>query len=160
MNNLRKSFIFLSFILISVVLFSNCKNVSGVIQKKQGLENIEFTEVRRLNHTVNLKEYTIINSTKGIKDLYGKLNDSKFSRSSPIPILEGENECFLVLKPKLKKIKYGDIQIEKIEAKGSILIINYRETESDEYAEKKQSNPIVILKVFNRPKTIQFNQLK
>lgn len=160
MNNLTKSFIFLSFILLSLILFSNCKNVSGAIQKKQNLENVEFTEVRRLNYAVNLKEYTIINSTKGIKELYGKLNDSKFSRSAPIPILEGENECFLVVKPKLKKIKYGDIEIEKLESKGSVLIVTYRETESDEYAEKKQSNPIVILKISNRPKTIKFNQSK
>ncbi|MGK6341722.1 hypothetical protein ACMGDK_05745 [Chryseobacterium sp. DT-3] len=117
-------------------------------------DKVEFTEIRRLNLKTDLKEYTVITSTKGIKELYKKLNDSKYSRSAPIPVLE-EGEYFLVLKPKLKKIKNGDIEIEKLETTGSTLKVFYKEVENQEYAEKKQSDPILILKIIGSPKNIK-----
>ncbi|MDP9960964.1 hypothetical protein [Chryseobacterium lathyri] len=115
---------------------------------------VEFTEIRRLNLKTDLKEYTVITSTKGIKDVYMKLNDSKYSRSAPIPVLE-EGEYFLVLKPKLKKIKNGDIEIEKLEASTSTLNVFYKEVENQEYKEKKQSDPILIVKITGSPKKIK-----
>ncbi|WP_223607361.1 hypothetical protein [Chryseobacterium sp. OSA05B] len=123
-------------------------------QENKKQENVEFTEIRRLNSSIDLSEYTVITSTKGIKDLYMKLNDSKYSRSAPIPVLE-EGEFFLVIKPKLKKIKNGDIEIEKIERNGSTLNVLYKEIENQEYAEKNQSSPILILKIFDSPKKIK-----
>ncbi|MDQ0065532.1 hypothetical protein [Chryseobacterium lathyri] len=115
---------------------------------------VEFTEIRRLNLKTDLKEYTVITSTKGIKDAYMKLNDSKYSRSAPIPVLE-EGEYFLVLKPKLKKIKNGDIEIEKLEESTSTLNVFYKEVENQEYKEKKQSDPILIVKITGNPKKIK-----
>lgn len=117
-------------------------------------DKVEFTEIRRLNLKTDLKEYTVITSTKGIKDLYMKLNDSKYSRSAPIPVLE-EGEYFLVLKPKLKKIKNGDIEIEKLETNTSMLNVFYKEVENQEYADKKQSDPILIVKIMGSPKKIK-----
>lgn len=161
------SFLLKIFILfgLSIFLLGSCgnfKSAEQTDQKNKNVKNVEFTEIRRLNDNndnIDLKEYTIINSTKGIKDLYDRFK-SKFSRSAPIPVLEREEECFLVLKPRLKNIKYGDIKVEKLESDASTLIVTYREIENWEYAENKQSNPIVILKVFNRPNTIKFNQIQ
>lgn len=149
-----KSFLFLGF--FSILLF-NCadyKNISHMNQEVKKHENVEFTEIRRLNSGIDLSEYTVITSTKGIKDLYMKLNDSKYSRSAPIPVLE-EGEFFLVIKPKLKKIKNGDIEVEKIERNGSTLNVLYKEIENQEYAEKNQSSPVLILKIFDSPKKIK-----
>ncbi|MGC5745862.1 hypothetical protein [Chryseobacterium sp. NFX27] len=117
-------------------------------------DKVEFTEIRRLNLKTDLKEYTVITSTKGIKDLYMNLNDSKYSRSAPIPVLE-EGEYFLVLKPTLRKIKNGDIEIEKLETNTSTLTVFYKEVESQEYKEKKQSDPILIVKITGSPKKIK-----
>ncbi|WP_131368662.1 hypothetical protein [Chryseobacterium luteum] len=122
--------------------------------QNENKDKVEFTEIRRLNLKTDLKEYTVITSTKGIKELYMKLNDSKYSRSAPIPVLE-EGEYFLVLKPKLKKIKNGDIEIEKLETNGSTLNVFYKEIENQEYTEKKQSDPILILKIMDSPKKIK-----
>ncbi|UOU98083.1 hypothetical protein MUU74_16505 [Chryseobacterium daecheongense] len=126
-----------------------------VTQKNQNLKSVEFIEVRRLNYAIDIKEYSIVNSTKDLKMLYQKLNDSRYSKSAPIPVLEKNEEIFVVLKPKLKKIKYGDIEVEKLATDGSTLFITYKEIENLEYAEKKQTNPIVILKVFNNLKRIK-----
>ncbi|PIF44982.1 hypothetical protein CLU96_1981 [Chryseobacterium sp. 52] len=117
-------------------------------------KKVEYVEIRRLNFNNDLKEYTVITTTKGIKDLYMKLSDSKYSRSAPIPVLE-EGEYFLVLKPKLKKIKNGDIEIEKLETSRSTLNIFYQEIENQEYADKNQSDPILILKIIDHPKKIK-----
>lgn len=115
---------------------------------------VEFTEIRRLNFDHNMKEYTVITSTKEIKDLYMELNDSKYSRSAPIPVLQ-EGEYFLVLKPKLKTLKNGDIDIVQMESNSSVLNIFYKEIENQEYSDKKLSSPILILKITDSPKKIK-----
>lgn len=117
-------------------------------------QKIEFTKIRRLNSNISLEEYTIITSTKGIKELYIKFNDSRYSRLAPIPVL-GEGEYFLVLKPGLKKIQNGDIEIEKLETDGATLNIYYKEIENPEYTEKKQSDPVLILKIRSNPMKIK-----
>ncbi|WP_080778580.1 hypothetical protein [Chryseobacterium phocaeense] len=117
-------------------------------------QKVEFIEIRRLNSKINLEEYTVITSTKGIKELYMKFNDSGYSRSAPIPVLD-EGEYFLVLKPGLKKISNGDIDIEKLETEGAHLNVFYKEVENQEYAEKKQSNPVLIIKIKDSPKKIK-----
>lgn len=123
-------------------------------QESENQKKVEFIEIRRLNLNNDLKEHTVITSTKGIKELYMKLNDSKYSRSAPIPVLE-EGEYFLILKPKLKRIKNGDIEVEKLEKNGSTLNVFYKEIKNQEYTEKKQSHPILILKVIDSPKKIK-----
>lgn len=123
-------------------------------QENKISQKVEFTEIRRLNSNHDLNEYTVITSTKGIKELYMKFNDSRYSRSAPIPVLD-EGEYFLVLKPKLKKVQNGDLEIEKLETDGSTLTVFYKEIENQEYAEKKQSNPILILKIMDSPKKIK-----
>lgn len=140
------------------MMFS-CANSKNNVNVKQSGENVEFVEMRRLNSGINLKELSVIHSTTGIKELYGRLNEG-FSRSAPIPVLENNNEFFLVLKPKLKNVQYGDIHIEKIEAKGPVLIVNYKEIENWEYAEKKLSNPVLIVKVLSKPGEIHLNLIK
>lgn len=117
-------------------------------------KKVEFTEIRRLNFDHNMKEYTVITSTKEIKDLYMELNDSKYSRSAPIPVLQ-EGEYFLVLKPKLKTLKNGDIDIVQMESNSSVLNIFYKEIENQEYSDKKLSSPILILKITDSPKKIK-----
>lgn len=157
MNMIRKIFC-LSF--FSVVLFFSCvnlKSVSSFNQQKQNLKKIEFVEIRRLNASSGLKESTVVKTTKEIKELYKKLNDSKYSRSTPIPVLENENEFFLVLKPRMKTLKNGDIEVEKIESDGSTLWVTYKEVENDEYKENKQLNPILIIKILNKPQKIKLN---
>lgn len=158
MNSLTTIF---GFSIFGFLLVISCANYKKNMPISKNVEKVEFTEERRLNAEINLKDYTIINSTKGIKELYMRLSDSKFSRSAPIPVLEeGSKAYFLVLKPMLKNKKYGDIEIEKLEMNGSVLFVNYKEIESLEYAEKKQSNPIVILRVFSAPSEIKLNLIK
>ncbi|KFF03619.1 hypothetical protein IX38_11675 [Chryseobacterium luteum] len=149
-----KSFLFLNFFSFLMINCADYKNITQMNYQNENKDKVEFTEIRRLNLKTDLKEYTVITSTKGIKELYMKLNDSKYSRSAPIPVLE-EGEYFLVLKPKLKKIKNGDIEIEKLETNGSTLNVFYKEIENQEYTEKKQSDPILILKIMDSPKKIK-----
>lgn len=107
---------------------------------------IDFSEVRRLNKDVDLKEFMILTTFNQTLDLYRKLEDGKFSRSEPIPTLF-DNEFFIALKPQLKKLKYGDIDVIRIEEKKSVLNVYYREIENDEYLLNKQKNPILILRL-------------
>jgi len=149
-----KSFLFLNFFDFLLINCADYKNMAQINYQNKNQDKVEFTEIRRLNLKTDLKEYTVITSTKGIKDLYMNLNDSKYSRSAPIPVLE-EGEYFLVLKPKLRKIKNGDIEIEKLETNTSTLTVFYKEVESQEYKEKKQSDPILIVKITGSPKKIK-----
>ncbi|WP_139419190.1 hypothetical protein [Chryseobacterium mulctrae] len=107
---------------------------------------IDFSEVRRLNKDIDLKEFMILATFDQTLDLYGKLEDGKFSRSEPIPTLF-DNEFFIVLKPLLKKLKYGDINVVRIEEKNSVLNVYYKEIKNDEYLSNKQKNPILILRL-------------
>lgn len=107
---------------------------------------IIFSEVRRLNKDIPLKEYTIVQSFEETMKLYRLMEDKRFSRSAPIPTLD-ENEFLLVLKPKLKTQPYGDIEIEKIEEVKSVLHVYYKEINNEEYQLNKEKNPILILKI-------------
>lgn len=107
---------------------------------------ITFSEVRRLNKNIPLKEYTILQSFEETLKLYRLMEDKRFSRGAPIPTLS-ENEFLLVLKPTLKTQQYGDIEIEKIEEEKSVLHIYYKEIINEEYVLNKEKNPILILKI-------------
>lgn len=122
--------------------------------------NVEFSEERRLNIDINLEEVVIINSMEGITELYGRLEQNRYSRSAPIPILQNDQESFIVIKPRLKDLPYGDLQINSLEAKGKKLIINYKEVENDEYSDKKLSHPMLIIKINLRPESVKLNKLK
>ncbi|WP_326982875.1 hypothetical protein VUJ46_22435 [Chryseobacterium sp. MYb264] len=115
---------------------------------------MKFSEIRRLNDSkVKLKEITVINSTKDLLDLYEKLNDKQFARSAPIPVLE-DHESFIVIKPQLK-LKFGDIEVDKMEQERSLLKVYYKETENQEYLENRQNDPIVIFKVLSQPTIVK-----
>lgn len=107
---------------------------------------IKFSEVRRLNKNIPLKEYTVLQSFEEIVKLYSTMEDKRFSRSQPIPTLS-ENEFLLVLKPQLKKQPYGDIEIVRMEEEQSVLNVYYKEIDNEEYLLNKEKNPILILKI-------------
>ncbi|KMQ60013.1 hypothetical protein ACM46_17330 [Chryseobacterium angstadtii] len=131
----------------------SCTNVSasktGVKAESLTSENhndVKFSEVRRLNRNIPLKEYTILRSFEETLKLYRLMEDKRFSRSAPIPTL-AEGEFLIVLKPKLKIQPYGDIEIEKIEEDKSVLYVYYKEINNEEYISNKEKDPIVILKI-------------
>lgn len=107
---------------------------------------LQFSEVRRLNRNIPLKAYTVLQSFEETVKLYRTMEDKRFSRSAPIPTLD-ENEFLLVLKPQLKTQEYGDIEIVKIEEVKSVLQVYYREIKNEEYFLNKEKNPILILKI-------------
>ncbi|PQA95288.1 hypothetical protein B0A69_07555 [Chryseobacterium shigense] len=132
---------------------SGCTNVSatknGIKQASVMTRNnneIKFSEVRRLNKNIPLKEYTVLQSFEEIVKLYSTMEDKRFSRSQPIPTLS-ENEFLLVLKPQLKKQPYGDIEIVRMEEEQSVLNVYYKEIDNEEYLLNKEKNPILILKI-------------
>lgn len=132
---------------------SACTNLSATknvvetesVMSKNNNE-IKFSEVRRLNKNIPLKEYTILQSFEETLKLYSVMQDERFSRSEPIPTLS-ENEFLLVLKPTLKTQQYGDIEIEKLEEEKSVLKVYYKEINNEEYLLNKEKNPILILKI-------------
>lgn len=127
--------------------FSATKNVVKTESGMSGNNNeIKFSEVRRLNKSILLKEYTLVQSFEETVKLYSVMEDKRFSRSQPIPTLS-ENEFLLVLKPQLKTKEYGDIEIEKIEEEKSFLKVYYKEIDNEEYLLNKEKNPILILKI-------------
>lgn len=108
--------------------------------------SVGFSEERRFNKDVDLKEFVILTTFNQTLDIYSKLNDKKFSRSEPIPTLF-DDEFFMLLKPRLKRFKYGDIDVVKIEKEKSVLNVYYNEIENEEYLLNKQKNPILILRL-------------
>lgn len=149
---MKYTFLLVLSFLISSAKFS-CRSVSmannelkaeSIMNEPQG--NVEFSEVRRLNREVQLNDFLIIKDFSETVKLYGKLADKRFSRSAPIPTLE-ENEFFLLLKPIMKKQPFGDCEVTKMEMKGSVLNVYYKEISNEEYLLNKQKNPILILRV-------------
>lgn len=128
----------------SVSMANNELKAESIMNEPQG--NVEFSEVRRLNREVQLNDFLIIKDFSETVKLYGKLADKRFSRSAPIPTLE-ENEFFLLLKPVMKKQTFGDLEVTKMEMKGSVLNVYYKEISNEEYLLNKQKNPILILRV-------------
>lgn len=121
--------------------------------------NVDFTEERRLNYDLNLEEVTVINTSQELVELYGKLHDPEIPRSAPIPTFDENTESILVIKPILRNLTYGDIEIQSIEKSNSKLKINYREIESWEFAENKWNDPIVIVRVSEKPSEIKLNKI-
>lgn len=149
---MKHTFLLVLSFLISSAEFS-CRSFSmannelkaeSIMNDPQG--NVEFSEVRRLNREVQLNDFLIIKDFSETVKLYGKLADKRFSRSAPIPTLE-ENEFFLLLKPIMKKQIFGDLEVTKMEMKGSVLNVYYKEISNEEYLLNKQKNPILILRV-------------
>ena len=148
--------VFLLSVLLLLVGFGSglgCTNVSATKNTvktesvmSRNTNELRFSEVRRLNRNIPLKEYTIVQSFEETLKLYRLMEDKRFSRSAPIPTLD-ENEFLLVLKPKLKTQPYGDIEIQKIEEVKSVLNVYYKEINNEEYLLNKEKNPILILKI-------------
>lgn len=122
-------------------------------------EKIEFHEERRLNYEIDLKEVTIVNTIKDLTELYSQFKNPSVPRSAPIPVFDEKTESILIIKPKLETLTFGDIQIKSIEKSNSTLTINYRETENWEFTENKWSDPIIILRVSEKPSEIQLNKI-
>ena len=141
----------------TIALLFSCNSLENSKQNSIVIENTEiknFEEMRRLNYNIDLKETTVLNSFQDILALYQKLEDTKYSKGFPIPSLE-ENETLIVLKPKLKIEKYGDLEIIEIQNKKENLLINYKEIPNSEYEKNRLSNPILIIKTPEKFKTIQ-----
>lgn len=126
------------------VMAKSDMNLKSSLDEQDG--SVGFSEVRRLNRNIALKEISVITTFGETLDLYDKLDDKKFSRSAPIPTLS-DDEFFIVLKPQLKKIQYGDIEIVKIKEENSALNIYYKEITNEEYSLNKHTNPILILRL-------------
>jgi len=136
-----------------VALGNNCTNSAGLkndlnqrVSMTEKNKSVEFSEVRRLNREVSLKEATIITTFSETLALYKQLDDKKFSRSAPIPTIS-DDEFLLVLKPIMKKQTFGDIEVTEIKENDSVLNVYYKEIPNDEYLAEKQRNPILILKI-------------
>ncbi|WP_162088814.1 hypothetical protein [Chryseobacterium aquaeductus] len=122
------------------------KEIESEVVMKVPQVMIDFSEVRRLNRDIILNEYLMITDFDQTVKLYSQLEDKRFSRSEPIPALF-EKDFFLMLKPKMKKELYGDIEVTKMEIKNSVLNVYYKEITNEEYLSEKQKNPILILRV-------------
>lgn len=149
---MKRTFLFVLSFLALATEFS-CRSIS--VQKNEfknetvvnvPQDNVEFSEVRRLNRDVQLSEYMILKNFDETLKLYAQLEDKRFSRSEPIPALE-ENEFFLMMKPKMKSELFGDIEVMKIEMKNSVLNVYFKEISNQEYLSNKQKNPILILRI-------------
>ncbi|QQV01437.1 MULTISPECIES: hypothetical protein [Chryseobacterium] len=157
---MKNSFLLtVSFLLIAT--FVSCSNAVAynnvnnkpIVNYQQN--KMEFSEVKRFNKDVVLPEVTLITTFKKTVEIYDKLSNKNFSRSEPIPTFE-ENEYLLVLKPKLSKILYGDIEVTEIESKNQDLIIKYREVKSEEYQSDKLKHPVLIIKLTGKaPESIK-----
>ncbi|AZA79952.1 hypothetical protein EG347_21920 [Chryseobacterium sp. G0186] len=140
-------------ITLIMFLFPLLSNINGA-DFKQNSGKLNFSEIRRQNSEIKLKVAEIIDTKEGIRNLYKVLANKEFSKSAPIPNLINDSECLLLLKPKLKKVKFGDIEVDSLRQHGSILTVYYREIANWEYAEQKQSNPLLILKILDRSNKI------
>ncbi len=135
-----------------MVAFVSCSNFVGYNNANNQLivnhqqKAIEFSEIKRFNKDVSLPEITLVTTFEKVVEIYDQLSDKNFSRSEPVPTLE-ENEYLLVIKPKLNKIVYGDIEVAEIESKDQDLVVKYREIESEEYKSGKLKNPVLIIKL-------------
>ncbi|MCW3161174.1 hypothetical protein [Chryseobacterium oryctis] len=122
----------------------NVIELKPVMREKD--EEMKFSEVRRLNKDIHLEEYMVLQSFEEIVKLYSLLEDKRFSRSEPIPVL-AENEFLLLLKPKLKTQLYADIEVMRVEEEKSVLNVYYKEINNEEYKLNKEKDPILILKI-------------
>ena len=104
MITLKNSFLFLYLSIISLnYSCSNSKNMNAESSP------IEFTEERRLNHAIDLKEITLINNMEELTNLYAKLNDPNIPRSAPIPVFDENSEMILVIAPSRSSASFGPV---------------------------------------------------
>lgn len=153
---MKKNFIFL----VVLFLMINCAPNQMKSQKGNTENQIEFTEERRLNHSIPLTETYIINTNEDLVKLYSMLEDPNIPRSAPIPSVDFTKESIIVVKPKLKDFQYADIEIESIKSETSQYIVQYKEIENFEFSENKWSNPIVILRVKEQPNKVVLEKVK
>lgn len=133
---------------------------SCVGTKENQYHSISFEEQLRTNVDIDLPEVKIVENLHELTDIYTKLQDPKYPRSAPIPYFDSENESMILLKPQLKYHSNGDIEIIDVLMTGSEVIINYKEIENWEYAEKNQSHPILIIKINKVAKKVNLNLIK
>jgi len=149
--------LFLLFILLIISINLSCSNSQKIKESKDHpvLQKVDFAEERRLNFPINLNEATIITTVKELTELYSKLEDTNVPRSAPIPVFNEQSESFIILKPKLTKVQNGDIEIIDVKKDQTTLIINYREIQNFEYSENNWNNPILVIKVSDKPSKIK-----
>lgn len=153
---MKKQFIFL----VVFFLMINCAPNQMKSQNGNTENLIEFTEERRLNHSIPLTETYIINTNEDLVKLYSMLENPNIPRSAPIPSVDFTSESIIVVKPKLKDFQYADIEIESIKSEASQYIVQYKEVENFEFSENKWSNPIVILRVKEQPNKVVLEKVK
>lgn len=147
----------LSVILIGLNSCSHSKKIAST--QSENIENVTFTEERKLNSLIELDEISMIHSTEELIELYAKLNDPNVPRSAPIPSFDESSETIIVVKPKLKSQSFGDIEIVSVQNSDSQLNINYKEIESWEFTENKWKDPVVILKVAGKFNALQIKKI-
>lgn len=151
--------IFVSIVMMLFVI--SCNGISNTnAQKTSTLEKVEYIEERRLNKNVDSKDVFVLDNMDDITAFYTKLQNPGITRQAPIPALE-EGESLLVIKPKTNATTpYTDIEVTSLTTKGTQLVVNYKEIENWEYTENKQSHPILILKIKNKPKSVILEKVK
>ena len=115
--------------------------------KEIQLKQMEFEEILRTNKDISLPEVSVIATMAELTQLYSDLQDENYPKSAPIPIFDENTESILVIKPELKSIKNGDIEIESIQLSQDTFVVNYKEIENWEYTENNLNHPIVLVKV-------------
>lgn len=153
---MKKQFIFL----VVFFLMINCAHNQTNNQNGDNHNQIEFTEERRLNHPIPLTDTYLITSNEDLVKFYSQLQDPNIPRSAPIPSVDFTTESILVIKPKLKDLEYGDIEIQSILQGDTDYIIQYKEVINEEFTENKWSNPIVIVKVQGQPTKVELEKQK
>lgn len=144
---------FLFFSCSSQIISTQNKNIEKTNMKIEKNEGIEFEEMRRLNFKIDREEVSVLKEFNEILNFYQKLENPKYPKSYPIPSLQ-EEESLIIIKPTLKKMKFGDLEIIKMMINNETLVIQYKEIENWEYKRDQVSDPIVIIKVSEKFKNI------
>lgn len=142
-------------LLLSLILCIS--TLSCMSTKESQYNSVPFEEQMRTNIETELPEVMLINNMQELTELYTQLQDPQFPRSAPIPIFDENTESMVVLSPKLNTYQFGDIEILDVKESNESLMVNYKETPNWEYADKKQTNPIVIIKVNKKAKKVKLN---
>lgn len=133
---------------------------SCVGSKENQYTSIPYEQQLSTNVKIDLPEVKVIENLQELTEIYKDLQDPKYPRSAPIPYFDHNKESMIILKPQLKNLPNGDIEIVDIIHTDSEIIINYKEIENWEYAEKKLSNPIKIIKINRVAKKVTLKLIK
>lgn len=142
-----------------VILFSLIYSCSNFKNMNAASTSIEFNEERRLNQKIDLEEITLVNNMEELTQLYAKLKDPQIPRSAPIPVFDESSEMMVVIKPKLEKSVYADIEIEGVTKSNSKITVSYKEVENWEFQQNKWIDPIVIIRISEKSSEIQLNKI-